>query len=186
LIPLYILGLLLRFGPQHGYRIKKLIGEQMADFTQIKLPTIYYHLVKMEAKGWLIASPGKKDARPEKTTYRIAPAGKEAFSSMLKEALLAEYRPTFPVDGAFYFSEHLNGADISASLRSSAQKLKEAVAAIRAHRDETMAHIPKEHTTMAAIIFAHHEKHYIAELAWVEETLEKLEGVNKNDKATRD
>ena len=25
MIPLYILGLLLRFGPQHGYQIKKLL-----------------------------------------------------------------------------------------------------------------------------------------------------------------
>ena len=44
MIPLYILGLLLRFGPQHGYQIKKLLEEQLEDFTQIKLPTVYYHL----------------------------------------------------------------------------------------------------------------------------------------------
>ena len=35
MIPLYILGLLLRFGPQHGYQIKKLLEEQLEDFTQI-------------------------------------------------------------------------------------------------------------------------------------------------------
>ena len=31
MIPLYILGLLLRFGPQHGYQIKKLLEEQLED-----------------------------------------------------------------------------------------------------------------------------------------------------------
>ena len=49
MIPLYILGLLLRFGPQHGYQIKKLLEDQLGDFTQIKLPTVNYHLEKMEA-----------------------------------------------------------------------------------------------------------------------------------------
>jgi len=51
-----ILGLLQRFGPQHGYYIKKLISEELADFTQIKLPTIYYHLEKMNADGLLFAT----------------------------------------------------------------------------------------------------------------------------------
>ena len=55
MIPLYILGMLLRYGPQHGYQIKKLLAEQLADFTDIKLPTIYYHLEKMEASGLITA-----------------------------------------------------------------------------------------------------------------------------------
>jgi DNA-binding PadR family transcriptional regulator len=59
MIPFYILGLLQRFGPQHGYQLKKIIGEQLSDFTQIKLPTIYYHLEKMEADGLLAANSEK-------------------------------------------------------------------------------------------------------------------------------
>ncbi len=78
-IPFYILGLLQRFGPQHGYQIKKIIAEQLADFTQIKLPTIYYHLERMAADGLLSANLEKDSRRPEKTTYTITGKGKTAF-----------------------------------------------------------------------------------------------------------
>jgi DNA-binding PadR family transcriptional regulator len=71
IIPLYILGLLQRFGPQHGYQIKKIIADQLADFTQIKLPTIYYHLEKMQAGGLLSVTSEKPGGRPEKSVYAV-------------------------------------------------------------------------------------------------------------------
>ena len=49
-VPIYILGFLMRFGSMHGYKLKQLISRQVADFTQIKLLSIYYHLEKMEKK----------------------------------------------------------------------------------------------------------------------------------------
>ena len=70
-IPLYILGLLMRFGPQHGYQIRKIIGEELADFTGIKLSVIYYHLEKMEREGLLHGAREKTSGRPEKTRYSV-------------------------------------------------------------------------------------------------------------------
>ena len=69
MILIYILGLLIRFGPQHGYQLKKTIAGQLADFTQIKLPNIYYHLEKMQMEGLVSASTEKDTGRPEKTVY---------------------------------------------------------------------------------------------------------------------
>lgn len=105
IIRLYILGLLQRYGPQHGYHIKKLIAEQLADFTQIKLPTIYYHLDKMAAEGLLSASSKKDGARPEKTVYTITEKGVAVCREYLDEMLRFEYRPVFSSDGVFFFSE---------------------------------------------------------------------------------
>ena len=98
MIPLYILGLLLRFGPQHGYQIKKLLEEQLEDFTQIKLPTVYYHLEKMEAAGLIEAHRDRQGARPEKTVYRVSDAGTGRFNELLAETLNMQYRPTFDSD----------------------------------------------------------------------------------------
>ena len=64
MIPLYVLGLLQRYGPQHGYQLKKNISEELEDFTQIKLPSIYYHLEGMAKNGLLSASSEKTDNRP--------------------------------------------------------------------------------------------------------------------------
>ncbi len=41
---LYILGIIKRHGPIHGYDIKQILDEHVSDFVHIKLPNIYYHL----------------------------------------------------------------------------------------------------------------------------------------------
>lgn len=174
MIPLYILGLLQRFGPQHGYQIKKIIAEQLADFTRIKLPTIYYHLEKMKRDGLLSASSEKPGSRPEKTVYATTDKGIEAYKKMLAKLLEFEYRPVFPSDGVFYFSDQYQIAEITAHLKLYINKLKDKLSLIEKHRNETVPFIPDEVKRMVEIIFSHHEHHFQAELSWAEETLHKL------------
>jgi len=174
MIPLYILGLLQRFGPQHGYQIKKTIAEQLSDFTQIKLPTIYYHLEKMESDGLVLATSEKPNSRPEKTVYSVTAKGLEVFQTKLNGLLDFDYQPVFPADGAFYFSEHLEYKEISRHLQDYIQKLNRAIDEMQQHKIETMAYIPDEMQTMAKVIFSHHEHHYHAELDWAVETLTNL------------
>jgi DNA-binding PadR family transcriptional regulator len=176
MIPLYILGLLQRFGPQHGYHIRKLIAEQLSDFTQIKLPTIYYHLGRMEQDGLLSSSSEKPGSRPEKTIYSITSKGRESFQDMLADLLQFEYRPTFPSDGVFYFSDYLDVRDIAEHLERYAQKLRETIASIEHHKNETVQYIPDGMQAMVHVIFNHHLHHYRAELSWAEESLGSLKG----------
>ena len=176
IIPLYILGLLQRFGPQHGYQIKKIIAEQLSDFTQIKLPAIYYHLEKMEKDGLLSSSSEKPDSRPEKTIYGITDKGIVAFKNMLFGLLEFEYKPTFPSDGVFYFSDHIETAEIENNLGIYLGKLEKGLAAIQKHKEETFQFVPAEMRTMVKIIFSHHERHYQAEFAWAQESLNSLKG----------
>lgn len=174
MIPLYILGLLQRYGPQHGYNIKKIISEQLSDFTQIKLPTIYYHLEKMAADGSLSSNNEKDGNRPEKTIYSITERGVEVFQNMLKELIVFDYRPSFPTDGIFYFSEYLEISEITEHLDAYIKKLNKIIASIQNHKNETLLFIPDEMKTMVIIIFSHHERHYQAELDWALETLTML------------
>lgn len=174
MIPLYILGILQRYGPQHGYHIKKLIAEQLSDFTQIKLPTIYYHLGKMETDGLLSASSEKADLRPEKTIYSITDKGKEVFGNDLIALLDFDYRPTFSSDSVFFFAEHLEVADITCHLETYIAKLNSALNSIKKHKEESLKFIPDDLRKMAEIIFSHHERHYQAELEWAQESLNKL------------
>jgi DNA-binding PadR family transcriptional regulator len=174
MVPLYILGLIVRFGPQHGYQIRKMIAEQLADFAQIKLPTIYYHLSRMEADGLVTARREKADARPEKTVYALTARGERAFSGMLAEALKFEYRPSFSADAAFFFSDRLDPEALREALFTHAQALRTAIPMIEAHRAESVALLPPEHARPADVIFCHHLKHYRAELEWAEEALGAL------------
>jgi DNA-binding PadR family transcriptional regulator len=170
MIPMYILGLLQRFGPQHGYQIKKTIAEQLADFTQIKLPTIYYHLKKMEEAG-LLSSNTALSGRPEKTIYTVTDKGLEAFRNMLNELIRFEYRPVFPTDGVFYFSDCFQKTEILEHLKIYIDKLKNSLALIDQHKNETMPFVPEEIKPLVRIIFSHHERHFRAELEWAEEAL---------------
>lgn len=174
MIPLYILGVLQRFGPQHGYQIKKVLSEQLSDFTQIKLPTIYYHLDKMKNDGLLSASSEKPGSRPEKTVYSITDKGVKAFKNMLNELLVFEYRPTFPSDSVFYFSDYIKSSEIIVQLRAYIEKLNKSITIIQNHKDNTIPFVPDDIKTMVNIIFDHHERHYKAELEWARESLSSL------------
>lgn len=186
MIPLYILGLLGRFGPQHGYQIKKLVEEQLADFTQIKLPTIYYHLEKMEASGLVRAETGKEGARPEKTVYSISDRGKEHFLTLLRRQLNMSYRPTFDADAVFYFSDHLETAEILESLERHLTVLRKSLRHIEEHQAQTIEHLPAPMKRSANSIFTHHAVHIQAEITWAEQTIHELQeetddGENQSD-----
>jgi DNA-binding PadR family transcriptional regulator len=181
MIPLYILGLLQRFGPQHGYQIKKIIAEQLSDFTQIKLPTIYYHLEKMGTDGLLESISEKPGSRPEKTVYSITENGVAAFRNMLEKLLVFDYKPAFPSDAVFYFYEHLESSEIANHLEQHSIKLKKILAALRLHKEETQQFVPEDAKGIVSIIFSHHEHHYQAELDWASETLNHLKAGGKKE-----
>lgn len=174
MIPLYILGILLRFGPQHGYQIKKIMEEQLEDFTRIKLPNVYYHLEKMEASGILTALRDKQSARPEKTVYFVGETGAEKFKELLKQTLDMNYRPVFEADAAFYFSEYLTASDFLQSLTHHINRLKAVLIGIEEHQAEMEKVIPEDMKTYAEIIFNHHIMHYRTELNWAEESAEAI------------
>ena len=176
MIPLYVLGLLQRYGPQHGYQLKKTISEELEDFTQIKLPTIYYHLEKMSAQGLIEGSSEKAGARPEKTIYAITQSGAEAFSAALREQLTVQYRPVFSSDALFYFSDHLPEEELLQSLHKQRESLLKSMQTIDQHKRQTLAFIPEDAKPMVNIIFAHHDYHFRAELEWVEYALTQMKG----------
>ncbi|MGA2142613.1 MAG: helix-turn-helix transcriptional regulator [Brevinematales bacterium] len=172
-IPLYLLGLLKRYGPMHGYQLKKVIEDNISDFTLIKLPNIYYHLEKMEKEGLLSSSEEKGfNAGSEKTVYSVSGKGEKRFEELLRDFLDFGYRSSFDSDAVFFFSDSIPPESICRSLEDYRFKMQKALSIIKKHRDESMKFIPEENRAAAVIIFSHHEKHYKAELDWTEETIE--------------
>lgn len=183
MIPLYILGMLLRFGPQHGYQIKKLIGEQLADFTDIKLPTIYYHLEKMEAAGYIEAESVKDGSRPEKMVYHISETGKDHFKQLLYRTLNISYRPSFEVDSALFFSDSIDRGDFLAALEQHIGKLNASLARIDEHKKETLPFLPHDMRISANLIFEHHIRHYQAEIGWAEQAISNIKEEKNHDES---
>ena len=165
-IPFYILGLLMRYGPQHGYRIRQIMEEEIADFARIKLPTIYYHLEKLLEKGCVSAVEERDGNRPEKTVYRITEEGRKYFLILLHRLLSEEYCSELPYDGVLYFSEHTEEGEILAGLMRRKEDMERRLAELEAHRKVSMRVVPPEGKRGAELIFSHHQVHLQAELEW--------------------
>ena len=173
-VPFYILGLLIRYGPEHGYRLKQIMEAQIADFAHIKLPTLYYHLENLAKKGYIDAVSVKDGNRPEKTVYSITKSGREYFSllchKLLKEVLVME----LPLDGLLFFSECVPVDNIVQELGKRKITLENQLKLLETHRAVSMPQIAAEGKAYARLIFEHHQLHMEAELAWIKNALHEL------------
>ena len=171
--PLYILGFLSRYGPQHGYRLKQFL-EHISDFASLKLPTIYYHLEKMEKKGLISAAQEKDGKRPEKWVYTITPDGQEAFQELLKNAASSSYRGEFLLDAVLFFSEFMEIQHVLDALTCQLERCEKVLQRIEEHKEEVLQHQPEWSKVFTKAIFSHHEYHHRAELMWLQETVNEL------------
>jgi len=174
-VQFYILGLLMRYGPQHGYRLKQKVEEGISDFAQIKLPTIYYHLEKMKEKGYVSANFEKDQNRPEKTVYSITENGEKFFYTLQKKIEVEELHFEFPLDGIIYFRERIDMNEYSLAVKNARRKIESELDLIVTRRDNTLRIIPNEDKPNALAIFNHHIYHLKAELEWLKEQEKGLE-----------
>lgn len=173
-IPLFILGLLERFGKQHGYQIKKIIAEQISDFANIKLPTIYYHLERMETNGFVSHRVEEGEQRPDRRVYGITAMGKKHFRELLGELLDVSYKPEFDRDAIFYYLDFFTPEQVIESLYRYKKELNTALHIIAGHKKHLEAFVSREVAIKSRIIFSHHEYHYQAEYDWAHQTLQTL------------
>ncbi len=166
-IPLYILGIIKRYGPQHGYQIKKIISEQISDFTQIKLPVIYYHLEKMKDKGLL--SPGKDANKTDKTIYSITNKGEKEFKTHLEAVFDFKYRPEFINDALFFFMDSLDESKMTEVFTQYIEKLEKNIQNLQKNRNISEKYLTGSAKNRSAYIFDHHACHFQAELTWAKE-----------------
>jgi DNA-binding PadR family transcriptional regulator len=175
-VPIYILGFLMRYGALHGYKLKRLISERASDFAHIKLPTLYYHLEKLQKAGFVTAKIEKKGRRPDRMVYTITKSGRVQFEDMLREMLHVWYQTEFALDAALFFGEALESTEMPDALRDHERHLKEALVYMKEHRKQVLAVVQENAKRATEAIFNHHLVHYEAELKWVKETLTQMMG----------
>ena len=168
-IPFYILGLLLRYGPQSGYDLKQIIERNIADFAKIKLPTIYYHLDKLNDKGFVTYMTDKDGNRPEKQIYSISETGKSYFHELYNKMLMDNNEFEFSIDGILYFKDSISNEDLIQALLTKKQNLISKLEMLQNHKRKTLDSMKDKKVLFCAdAIFEHHIVHYTAELQWIE------------------
>jgi DNA-binding PadR family transcriptional regulator len=170
-IPFFILGLLLRYGPRHGYRLKQIIEEEVSDFAKIKLPTIYYHLDKLKENGHVTETIGKDGNRPEKMVYKITETGKKYFEELLTEQLKASYSPEFSIDGVLYFRERAEHVFFREELEKKKREIEIKLQILERHQANALDKLGGESRLSAELIFEHHRFHLQAELMWLKKAI---------------
>lgn len=175
--PLYILGLIKRFGPQHGYQIRSLITEMVSDFTGIKTPTIYYQLERMEKKGYLKSYSEQEGNRPERTVYTITELGDKAFKEMLIEAAKTPYMEEYPLDAVLYFMDSIDKQVLVEALENRVKNITELLLDMKSHREKLLPSLPQEAQPVTKELFRHHELHMEAEIEWAKKALETFSNV---------
>lgn len=173
-VPFYLLGLLIRYGPQHGYKLKQIVEERISDFAKIKLPTIYYHLDKLKEKGYVTETLDKDGNRPEKMVYCITGSGKKYFNELFMKQLEESLTLELPLDGVLYFMDNIGNDALLKELRNKNQEIIKKLDSLKKRRAITLRNIHEQGRFSAEAIFEHHFCHLEAEHVWLTKMIEGL------------
>jgi len=159
--------------PMHPYEMYRLMMERYEDRIVKVRPGSLYHTVDRLARASLVEAVGtdRDGGRPERTTYRITAAGREAMSDWITGVLRApanEY-PCFPValGEAHNLPRNVVIELLEARIEVLAARLAEDEALVAAAVDR----VPEPHLLDAYYLFEMTR----AELGWLRRLVERVE-----------
>ncbi|MDX1414913.1 MAG: PadR family transcriptional regulator [Candidatus Promineifilaceae bacterium] len=162
---LLLLGLLKR-EQMHGYQLHEFIDSYMQTCVDIKKPTAYYLLDKMERQGLITRKEEKKGNRPTRRVYSMTTAGEERFQHLLRRNLATYQQNLYPNNTGFIFLQEL--------------PLDEAVALLLQRRQLIRARLQEakgapHHPSGMQYMIDHQITMLQAELTWLEGVIERLQ-----------
>jgi DNA-binding PadR family transcriptional regulator len=168
-----ILGLLCE-QPLHGYEIKHIIEEHMADWTDIKFGSIYFALSKLSDNGFVQVLEEVQDGnRPARTVYEITDKGRSEFQTLLGGLWADNKRQLYPFDIALFFMGRLPREEARKCIEQRISSASRGLGYLARHRQ--MRESDRETPKQAAAIIGHTAVHLEAEFRWLEDLLEHLD-----------
>jgi DNA-binding PadR family transcriptional regulator len=155
---------LLREAPMHPYQMQRLLRVRHKDELLALKKGSLYHAIGRLLKAELIAieATGRDGRRPERTTYRLTDAGREALVESLRAMIAVPRRESSEFMAAMSFLVFLPVDEAATHLEERCRVLEEQVAAHRAGLADASAHVPRIHLIESEYLVAMLE----AELAW--------------------
>ena len=162
----------LRERPMHPYEMQRLLLERHWDEVLVLKRGSLYHAIQRLLKSRLISATGvsREGGRPERTTYKITPAGEEELVRWLREMVSVPVREPSEFMASVNFLIHLTPSDATEQLGSRAQRLEQEVSTAETVMKRVANFVPR---------FLLLEGEYLlwmrkAELEWVVSLLEEL------------
>ncbi|MCK7624773.1 PadR family transcriptional regulator [Streptomyces sp. RS10V-4] len=162
---------LLVSGPAHGYELKQALEALLgAAYPRPNIGQVYVTLGRLEKAGLIVGEDVEQPGRPNKRTYRITAAGREAVAAWYEEAAA---EPRVLRDEFFMklaLAEHAGATDRTVLIRKQRRRylsrMRELTRlAAAADRDNRIAHLLVEGAML----------HLQADLEWLERCQEELE-----------
>lgn len=167
---------MLREIPMHPYQMQRLLRLRHKDeILALKRGSLYHSIRRLKKQGLIaVETTGREGKRPERTVYRILPAGQEAFMNTLRKIVATPRRGPSEFMAAVSFIVHLDPKDAIRLLKERAEKLEAEIA----HRTAGLA-VASTHVARINLI----ESEYLvsmlrAELAWVQAMKDEMEQGN--------
>jgi DNA-binding PadR family transcriptional regulator len=163
---------LLRERPMHPYEIQRLLKARHKDDVLVLKRGSLYHAIKRLAAAGLIHSgkTSRVGRRPERTTYRIAPAGKQALRQWLRRLLSTPRLERSEFMGAISFLMHLDPAQAAVELERRIEWLGREIERLDAILKEARPRIGRIHLIESDYARAMRA----AELRWVRTLVDDL------------
>jgi len=117
---------LLKEAPMHPYQMLRLLRLRHKDEILVLRRGSLYHAIARLMRSALIAieKTGREGKRPERTTYRISPAGLTAFLQELRKIVATPRRESSEFMAAMSFLVHLSPKESCRYLKERAQSLE--------------------------------------------------------------
>ncbi|WP_117667885.1 PadR family transcriptional regulator [Micromonospora sp. MW-13] len=166
--PHVLLGLLAQ-GSRHGYELKRAHDQRLPRARPLAFGQVYATLGRLQRDGLVAPAGQDRDGGPDRTTYALTGAGRDAL-----DLWLAEVEPPLP-----YVTSTLFAKVLVALLVADAERAREyLVAQRRAHTDrlrELTAVKTDPSATLDDVVAADFAiAHLDADLRWLHTTLERV------------
>lgn len=184
---------LLREAPMHPYQMQRLLRMRHKDDILVLKRGSLYHAIGRLLRADLIAveSTTREGNRPERTVYRIVPAGLQAFTSTLQRIVAVPRRESSEFMAAMSFLVHLDPQEAALRMQERMRVLEREIARLRAGLAAASAHVDRINLIENEYLLAMQS----AELTWIRGleaeirsgTLTwNIEAILRNVKAERD
>jgi DNA-binding PadR family transcriptional regulator len=161
---------LLREAPMHPYQMQRLLHLRHKDeILALKRGSLYHAIRRLAQSGLIHAEKtGREGRRPERTTYRITPAGTRAFIEVLRKIVATPKREPSECMAAMSFLVHLEPGEARALLGERARNLDTEIDQFASRLAGAKAHVERINLIESEYLLAMLK----AERAWMR-TLER-------------
>ena len=163
---LLLLGML-RVESQHGYQLNEFIEHNLGRVTDMKKPTAYALLERLEQSGAITSRVSQEGNRPPRKVYTITEMGEHLFNRLLRETLAAAAPYVITGDVGLMFLDALPLGEALLLLERRLRSVRELIAEVEK--------VPAHHQGMGIDLAIEHQAILLrADEAWLTQLVARL------------